>query len=82
MPTLIKLSMPGWEKEFETDDDLKKELYSHICNMCRTGEKIYDEDGELIWHSDPVDELSSIDELLCTPCGCEYETENLNENQT
>jgi hypothetical protein len=76
---LTKLSSPGWEKEFETEAELKAELYSHICDMCRKGDIITkEEDPELkedwvLW--DAVDENSSLDDLLWTPCGCEFMTE-------
>ena len=64
---LIKLSAPGWEQSFDNTEDLRRELYAHICNYCREGEAEY--------HMDPVNEKSSIGELLSTPCGCEYMVE-------
>ena len=72
---LIKLSSPGWEKDFDSETELKAELYSHICDMCRPGE-IYKDDGEeyVIW--DPVDGNSSIGDMLSTACGCEYMVED------
>jgi hypothetical protein len=63
---LIKMSAPGWEKEFDNEYDLRQELYSCICSMCRNGDEI----------TDLVIEVNSpIDDMLCTPCGCEYHVE-------
>ena len=58
MKRLIKLSEPGWIREFESEEDLKAELYKCICVMCREG--------------DGVTEDSTIDWMLWTACGCEY----------
>jgi hypothetical protein len=66
---LIKLSEPGWEKSFTREDELRKELYGHICGLCRRGDETED------YKQEPVDENSSIDELLGTACGCEFMVE-------
>ena len=80
MNLLFKLSAPGWEKEFSSKEELRKELYQHICGICRKGDEARDpKTNEVIWESSPVDENSSIDELLCTPCGCEFDVELENE---
>lgn len=63
---LIKLSAPGWEKDFVNEADCKAELYKHICNLCRAGTE-FEEYPEA-----PVDENSTIDAMLSTACGCEY----------
>ena len=61
---LIKLSKPGWIKEKLTETEVKKLLYSHICQECREGSSEY---------GDPqVYEYSSISEMLSTACGCEF----------
>lgn len=79
---LIKLSAPGWEKEFATEAELKAELYSHICNLCRPGEIIKKEDNPdmdedyVLWS--PVDENSPIGDMLWTACGSEYYVEDDN----
>lgn len=79
--TLIKLSAPGWEKEFDTKDELRKELYSHICQTCRDGDKAYDSDGNLVYEDEPVHERSSIGEMLFSPCGCEFDVEGLSDEE-
>jgi hypothetical protein len=81
MHKLFKLSAPGWEKEFQTKDELHKELFKHICGICQEGDKAYNNEGELIYESSPVNESSSIDELLCTACGCEFDVEMDIENE-
>ncbi len=74
MITLIKLSSPGWEKEFQNEEDAREELYSHICGICRKGDVAKDlETNEVIWESEPVDNNSTINDLLCTPCGCDFD---------
>lgn len=60
---LIKMSAPGWEKEFTNEKKLKRELFNHICTMCCA-----DED---------ITMNSSIGDMLSTPCGCEYDVEGL-----
>jgi len=69
MFTLIKLSAPGWEKQFTNESNLRVELYSHICNLCRRGDECPE------FPQDPVNENSTVDEMLSTPCGCEYMVE-------
>ena len=59
--TLIKMSAPGWSKDYSSRGPLKEELFKHICNQCRT------EEG--------IKESSSIDEMLGTACGCEFDVE-------
>lgn len=64
---LHKLSKPDWIKEYDNEAKLKSELYTNICYSCRLGSTY----GEtVIWK--PVDENSSISDLLLTACGCEY----------
>ena len=59
---LIKGSYPGWAKEFVSEEECRIELYDHICGYCRIGNE----------DEDPVDENSSLNDLLCTPCGLEF----------
>lgn len=66
---LTKLSGEGWEKHFSNEEDLKAELFSHICPMCRDG---FEYEG-----AKPVNAGSSIWDMLSTACGCEYMVENL-----
>lgn len=68
---LIKLSYPGWEKDFDTEQEIKLELFSHICRMCCDG---YTEEcnGEIVYEQEPITIDSSIDDMLWTACGCEF----------
>ena len=77
---LIKLSAPGWEKEFTSKEELKAELYAHICGICRTGDEWVSDDGEVIWQEHPVPPDAPIGDMLCSPCGCEYDVEGIDEN--
>jgi len=70
MLSLIKISAPGWEKKFDTEEDMRKELYKHICNLCREGGD--DGHGYIEY---PVDENSTLNHLLSTACGAEYMVE-------
>ena len=63
--SLSKVSNPGWEKKYDTGEEVKAALYASICDMCRKGE----EGGP------PVDETSTISAMLSTPCGCEFVVE-------
>ena len=64
---LHKMSCPGWTKIFDNEIDLRTELYAHICTVCRNGDTEFQEL--------PVYENSSIDEMLWTACGCEFNVE-------
>ena len=64
---LHKMSFPGWTKVFDNEIDLRTELYAHICDRCRRGDTEFEEL--------PVYENSSIDEMLWTACGCEFNVE-------
>lgn len=59
---LTKLSEPGWEKSYSDKFQLQAELYKCICSQCRC------EEG--------ITEISSIDDMLSTACGCEYMVED------
>lgn len=59
--SLLKLSDPGWIKEYDNTLELKAELYTHICKDC------CDVDG--------ISETSAIGNMLATSCGCEYDWE-------
>ena len=70
MRYLIKRSDPGWEKEFQTEEELKAELYNWICKGCKEG---CDEEFDGFVHIEPpIDLTSSLDEMLSTACGCEF----------
>jgi hypothetical protein len=66
---LVKISSPGWIKEFDTEKELKAVLYSYICHMCRKGTS----DGDYV--EPPVNENSTLKEMLASPCGCEFDVE-------
>ena len=55
---LTKLSEPGWEKYFHRKGEAQEELYRFICEQCRC------EEG--------ITEISSIEDMLGTACGCEF----------
>lgn len=59
---LIKLSAPGWEKQFTSDSEAQPELYKYICFQCRC------EEG--------ITEISDIDDMLGTACGAEFMVED------
>lgn len=69
---LVKISAPGWTKTYTNDIDLKAELYSHICDLCRPGEVHVNDDGEQFVLWEPVNENSDIGDMLNTACGCEF----------
>ena len=77
MLTLIKLSDPGWEKQFATEGELKSELYKHICGICRKGgeDKYYHDGEEIVWEELPIAEDSPLEDMLASACGCEYDVE-------
>jgi hypothetical protein len=70
MHTLHKTSVPGWAKEFATPEAACAELLTHICGDCLRGVQRYV--GEPVQQTAPPDQ-TSIDALLGTHCGCEYE---------
>lgn len=72
--TLTKLSSPGWEKQFDTEIDVRNELYSHVCSLCREGDKT---DLNQYGYDLPLNENSTLDELLDCPCGCEFMVEEI-----
>ena len=57
--SLSKLSSPRFTKEYSSELDMKAELFTWICGLCI-------EDYNLT-------KDSSTDEMLGTPCGCEFE---------
>lgn len=71
---LIKMSSPGWEKDFATEGELKAELYRHICGMCRRGleDKYYYDGEEIVWEEPPITEDSPLGDMLASACGCEF----------
>lgn len=68
MHRLIKVSNPGWEKEFETEADARAELLKYICKVCLSGKEYYS--GELV--QEPAPNQNYIHDLLGTSCGCEF----------
>lgn len=60
---LTKLSEPGWEIEYQDKLELQTKLYSCICEQCRCEEYIT--------------EISHIDDMLNTSCGCEFYYEEI-----
>ena len=74
---LSKDSAPGWDKEFETIEDLRSELEKHVCKSCWTHSTL-ENDADLdlgIIYIDEYEKMSELDKiaaLLWTPCGCEF----------
>lgn len=68
------MSAPGWEKEFATEDELRGELYKHLCSMCcKGGKDSYYYDGEeIVWEEPPITEDSPLGDMLASACGCEF----------
>lgn len=69
--------MPGWEKLFDTEQEMCFELYQHICGTCLNGEEYYCGDDEPV-RGDPPNS-DDYKELLGTSCGCEFEVEEIPE---
>lgn len=55
---LYKISEPGWTKTFETKCEVQQELLKYMCQQCQWEENIT--------------EISDIDAMLATACGCEF----------
>lgn len=72
---LVKLSGPGWTKEFAQEADLKAELYKHICTMCRDGSTEVFESG-VVWTEPACSADASLTDMLATSCGCEFTVED------
>lgn len=68
---LIKCSVPGWTLEFNNEQELKEELYNNICNICRVGTIEYYQ-NDVIYEQPPITLDNTIDEMLSSPCGCEF----------
>lgn len=71
---LYKLSSPGWVKDFETENQMKSELYKHICKICREDSEWMHEESRVRF---PINEASAVDEMLATACGCEFDVEHV-----
>lgn len=66
MYKLYKMSSPGWIKQFADKFEAQSELYQWICGQCRA------EEG--------ITEISDIQHMLSTACGCEFEVEDGDED--
>ncbi len=60
---LIKISAPGWEKEFKNRSSARDELFKYICSHCQKDEKITAN--------------SKIEDMLGTGCGYEFDFEEV-----
>lgn len=65
MTTLIKMSLPDWEKPFASEAEARDELSRWICSGCKAD--LEKEEGA---HA-----LRDIGHLLGTPCGLEFTIE-------
>lgn len=68
--TLVKLSSPGWEKEFSSVEACVEELEKWVCSLCWRGEPAINPPDYCCMG--PEDKLR---ELLCTACGYEFDVE-------
>lgn len=59
-----------WTKYFECEYDARQELLRRICRRC------LDDNDEWDCPIVPPD-TNNIDELLATPCGCEFDYEEV-----
>ena len=55
---LTKLSEPGWQKSFETETEVRDEIFKYVCFQCRCENGFTDE--------------SELGDVLSSPCGCEF----------
>lgn len=77
---LIKLSSPGWEKDFPDKQTLVEFLKGCICSSCYEGHTYFNEDGSIFDVDFPIDRnRATLEELLGTPCGCEFMVEDEEE---
>ena len=65
---LFKMSEPGWTLEFDTRKEVEYKLLRHICSECK--EEMLD---EIMQGGDPMYEA------LGTPCGLEFDVEEVSE---
>lgn len=80
MITVEKLSSPGWRKRFATPGEALTELRLHVCDSCFAGGEYDLGNGEV--HKEPAPNPDSLYDLLGTPCGCEFDVyENENERR-
>lgn len=56
--TLIKMSAPGWDKEYDSEQDCRDELAKWVCRSC-IDDECDGREGDLY-------------ELLGTSCGAEF----------
>lgn len=63
---LFKLSEPGWELEFDTRKEVEYKLLSCICYECK-------EDTI----NDIIEGYEAVDTILSTPCGLEFDLEEI-----
>lgn len=75
---LVKYSMPGWEKTFDTMNKAVAELRKHICESCLLGNQGFGDEEDLefppidVMHEGKRVECHDALTLLGTACGCEY----------
>lgn len=69
---LDKMSAPGWDKpkDFLSETECAAELIKYICRDCREGD-------DIDWGQANGDR--TLGALLNTPCGCEYDVEEISD---
>ncbi|NTF17842.1 hypothetical protein G6L37_05465 [Agrobacterium rubi] len=73
--TLVKISAPGWEKEFPDLPAAVVELRRHVCAGCLAGRPDEDEPPVDLVVDGVVVECHDAVTLLNTSCGYEYQLE-------
>jgi hypothetical protein len=72
---LVKLSSPGWDKEFPDLPSAVTELREHVCSDCLAGNP--DEGGPALDREEDGRKVECRDAmmLLATACGCRFTLE-------
>lgn len=76
---LHKCSSPSWAHDHPTMASAIDELRTHICKDCLFGSPGFLDDVVDVEFEGRVVECRDPDTLLSTPCGCEYEIEETEE---
>jgi len=82
MPWILQHAPAGeeWEKRFPTKKAAVEELQKHICPECMSGEMKYvdsSQPGCFGIEKRKPPRADNARDLLSTPCGCEYELEEV-----
>jgi hypothetical protein len=64
----MKVSYPGWKKDFNTEKEVANELSKYVCKSCRT-------------RTEKLSSNPSVSDLLSTACGCVFDVEDHRKNK-